>query len=129
MVKCTYLPGNTSCSLPKPYLPRSSPQGFSASQVQVERFLNLRYTGTDVAVMTPCPAPGSGSSYAEAFAASYRREYGFTLDRPVVVDDVRVRAVGRSAELPAAGGEVQAAGEGPGGGLATYAIGCLDVVM
>jgi hypothetical protein len=50
----------------------SPPQGFSPSQVQVERFLNLRYSGTDVAVMTPCPAPGSGASYGDAFAASYR---------------------------------------------------------
>jgi hypothetical protein len=48
-------------------------QGFSANHVRVERFLNLRYTGTDVAVMTPCPDAGSGQSYGDAFAASYRR--------------------------------------------------------
>lgn len=33
-------------------------QGFASMQVHAERFLNLRYEGTDVAVMTPCPADG-----------------------------------------------------------------------
>lgn len=31
-------------------------QGFSGEQISTERFLNLRYDGTDVAVMTPCSA-------------------------------------------------------------------------
>lgn len=56
------------------------------------------YAGTDVSVMTHwpsgCPDPGP------AFEAAYRREYGFVLNRPVLVDDVRVRATGRAAELP-----------------------------
>ena len=39
-------------------------QGFKANQIGVERFLNLRYDGTDVAVMTPCPEDGN-TSYAE----------------------------------------------------------------
>lgn len=56
-----------------------------------------RYAGTDVAVMT---AWVKGSDPAAAFAAAYQREFGFVLDRPVVVDDVRVRATGRAAELP-----------------------------
>ena len=29
-------------------------QGFKEDQVNIERFLNLRYDGTDVAVMTQC---------------------------------------------------------------------------
>jgi 5-oxoprolinase (ATP-hydrolysing) len=41
-----------------------------------------------------------GSDPAAAFAAAYQREFGFVLDRPVVVDDVRVRATGRAADLP-----------------------------
>jgi 5-oxoprolinase (ATP-hydrolysing) len=41
-----------------------------------------------------------GSDPSAAFAAAYQREFGFVLDRPVVVDDVRVRATGRAANLP-----------------------------
>jgi 5-oxoprolinase (ATP-hydrolysing) len=41
-----------------------------------------------------------GANPAAAFAAAYQREFGFVLERPVVVDDVRVRATGRAADLP-----------------------------
>jgi hypothetical protein len=83
-------------------------QGFAPSQIACERFLNLRYEGTDVAVMTPCPADGD---YAAAFEAAYRREFGFVMEgREVVVDDVRVRATGRAAPLP----EVEDIPEPPG---------------
>jgi 5-oxoprolinase (ATP-hydrolysing) len=41
-----------------------------------------------------------GADPAAAFAAAYQREFGFVLERPVVVDDVRVRATGRAADLP-----------------------------
>ncbi|GLC33195.1 hypothetical protein PLESTB_000360500 [Pleodorina starrii] len=86
-------------------------QGFTRQQITTERFLNLRYQGTDVAVMTAEPPPaaaataaaaaaGGPAAYAAAFAAAYRREFGFVLDRPVWVDDVRVRAVGRARPLP-----------------------------
>eukprot|EP00775_Hariotina_reticulata_P006718 gene6718-6939_t len=72
-------------------------QGFTPDTITVEKFLNLRYAGTDVAVMTswqPGLDPGA------AFAAAYEREFGFVLQRPVVVDDLRVRATGRSIILP-----------------------------
>ena len=39
-------------------------------------------------------------AYAEAFVSNYRREYGFELlHRSILVDDVRVRAVGRSSAM------------------------------
>jgi hypothetical protein len=50
-----------------------------------------------VAVMTRWQ---EGADPAAAFAAAYQREFGFVLERPVVVDDVRVRATGRAADLP-----------------------------
>ncbi len=52
-------------------------QGFEDDQVNVERFLNLRYDGTDVPVMTPCPEEGGDP--AAAFEGQYKREFGFTL--------------------------------------------------
>ena len=38
-------------------------QGFDRDQLSVERYLNLRYDGTDVAVMTLCP---EGDDFAKA---------------------------------------------------------------
>jgi len=71
--------------------------GFRKSEIKTLRFLNLRYEGTDVPVMTECPEDGN---YANAFSSTYRREFGFVLsDRSIVVDDVRVRAVGHSSSL------------------------------
>ncbi len=31
---------------------------------------------------------------------AYQREYGFSLDRPILVDDLRVRSAGRAKTLP-----------------------------
>jgi len=36
------------------------------------------------------------AAYESVFLRRYRREYGFTLDRSIIVDDIRVRAIGRS---------------------------------
>lgn len=56
-----------------------------------------RYQGTDVAVMTPWT---QGVNSETAFGAAYEREFGFRLERPIVVDDIRVRATGRANPLP-----------------------------
>jgi 5-oxoprolinase (ATP-hydrolysing) len=79
-------------------------------------FLRFSYEGTDTAIMaTPededliVPAsaeddlPGltafranpDAAAYARNFIRRYQREYGFTLQRPLIVDDVRARAIGR----------------------------------
>lgn len=52
---------------PRPIAP--APQGFSAQQVSCQRFLNLRYDGTDVPIMTPAPADGD---FAAAFEQAYQ---------------------------------------------------------
>ncbi|KDD76224.1 hydantoinase B/oxoprolinase, partial [Helicosporidium sp. ATCC 50920] len=60
----------------------------------LERFANLRYDGTDEAIMTRHPGRGSAGLEA-AFVEAYRREFGFVLEnRAVLVDDVRVRGAG-----------------------------------
>lgn len=64
------------------------------AEIEVERYLHLRYAGTDNGVMVRCPDDGD---YLQAFAATYRREFGFELSNPVEVDDVRVRVSYSSA--------------------------------
>ena len=66
-------------------------QGFT--RIELQSFLNLRYEGTDVAVMTSA----TDEDYQQAFIQQYQREFGFTLnDRRIMVDDIRVRGVGKS---------------------------------
>ncbi len=72
-------------------------QGFVRKDISTVSYLNLRYRGTDTALMIPTPADGD---YDRALAAAYRREFGFNLEqRDIIVDDLRVRAAGRGARL------------------------------
>ncbi len=65
-------------------------QGYPGGAARVRRYLNLRYQGTNTAIMM---CPGQGASYAQAFRDAYLREFGFDLpDRKILVDDIRVRA-------------------------------------
>ena len=78
-------------------------QGFSPASIEITRYLNCRYEGTDTSTMTSIDAritAGLNGSYEEEFTASYRREFGFELSgRRILVDDIRVRAVGKATTL------------------------------
>jgi 5-oxoprolinase (ATP-hydrolysing) len=66
-------------------------QGYSNGEIVVERFLNMRYQGTDNAIMIP---EQQNVSFEQAFRALYQREFGFDLEgRDILIDDYRVRAV------------------------------------
>jgi 5-oxoprolinase (ATP-hydrolysing) len=60
----------------------------ASANLEIERYLHLRYSGTDNSLMISCPVDGD---YRAAFSAAYRREFGFELTTSVEVDDVRVR--------------------------------------
>jgi len=101
-------------------------QGYKTEQIEIKRYLNLRYQGTDTALMIPeadsvsnydtgianCELGISESSpelqknakkfpdYVSTFRETYRREFGFELTgREIIVDDLRVRAVAKSPGL------------------------------
>lgn len=72
-------------------------QGFGEASINSETYLNLRYEGTDTAIMVKRPIndDGSGGDYAAEFVKLFQREYGFKLqNRSIVICDVRVRGVG-----------------------------------
>ena len=72
-------------------------QGFQKEEVTCTRYLNCRYQGTDTSIMTNIPSSSSTSSYEQVFIENYKREYGFELEgRAILLDDLRVRAVGQS---------------------------------
>ena len=70
-------------------------QGISKEVIKSRLYLNLRYQGTDTAMMIERPADGD---FRQAFATAYQREFGFTLSgRDILVDDLRVRSIGRAS--------------------------------
>jgi len=72
-------------------------EGIGRDHVDIGRYLNLRYRGSITSVMIA--RPEGGDDYERAFREYHRREYGFTTDAEVLIDDLRVRLVGRSDRL------------------------------
>jgi 5-oxoprolinase (ATP-hydrolysing) len=80
-------------------------QGFEDESIIFEEYLNMRYRGTESALMIPKPMPeeadyyyrGDQWAFGKAFVRQHEQEFGFTLpDRDIIVDDVRVRGIGKS---------------------------------
>ena len=74
-------------------------QGFEGAHVTTERMLNMRFEGTDTALMVlPAPDDGDGAEdFAAAFRRVYKAEFGFLLEsKSVIVDDVKVRGIGKT---------------------------------
>lgn len=66
-------------------------EGFDESSLRYERYLNMRYQGTDTSMMIMEPENGDFEQY---FLANHLREFTFTVPgRPILVDDLRVRGV------------------------------------
>ncbi|GMH95010.1 hypothetical protein TrST_g1542 [Triparma strigata] len=73
-----------------------SKQGYSNENVEIHKYLNLRYEGTDTSIFTSQKNAGLTDfydDYATTFSECYQREFGFDLKRDVIVDDYRVRCV------------------------------------
>lgn len=73
-------------------------QGIATSSIVHDEYLNLRYHGTDTNFMILRPADGDWLSSLEK---EHYRELSFTFPRSrrVLVDDVRVRGIGKSGEV------------------------------
>ncbi|KAG0216491.1 hypothetical protein BGX28_000005 [Mortierella sp. GBA30] len=77
-------------------------QGFEQDRIECEIYLNLRYNGTDCALMTLKPESADDWNFANAFVENYKYEFGFSLpDREIIVDDIRVRGIGKSTQSAA----------------------------
>lgn len=82
-------------------------QGFSDASIVFEEYLNMRYRGTESALMIVKPSEeeakehfgGENWAFGQAFIKQHEQEFGFTLpDRDIIVDDVRARGIGKSFE-------------------------------
>jgi len=80
-------------------------QGYSEESIVIEKYLNMRYEGTDNAIMIKESKHYAGAKlpYAKTFVEQYHREFGFELEgRDILIDDFRVRALvpGATPTLP-----------------------------
>ncbi len=74
-----------------------SKQGIADKAIESLHYLNIRYQGTDTPIMVEEPVDGD---FVKAFKTAYQREFGFELsDQEIVVDDLRVRSIGRGSKL------------------------------
>jgi len=76
-------------------------QGFSPEDIAFEEYLNMRYRGTESALMIVKPEKdefeNEKSAFGKAFVRQHEQEFGFTLpDRDILIDDIRVRGIGKS---------------------------------
>jgi 5-oxoprolinase (ATP-hydrolysing) len=81
-------------------------QGFSEGEIHFEEYLNMRYRGTESALMILKPSKeeieeydGDDWAFGKAFIKNHEQEFGFTLpDRDIIIDDVRARGIGKTFE-------------------------------
>ncbi|KAL9123787.1 MAG: hypothetical protein Q9217_006818, partial [Psora testacea] len=82
-------------------------QGFHDESIVFEEYLNMRYRGTESALMIVRPSQEEAEkefgdddwAFGKAFIKQHEQEFGFTLpDRDIIVDDVRARGIGKSFE-------------------------------
>ncbi len=83
-------------------------EGFTPANISYEAYLNIRYEGTDCAMMTAPARSATAFSmdglqrlqqrdFNSNFFENYKREFGFLLSgRALLADDLRVRAVAHS---------------------------------
>ncbi|KAI2787786.1 hypothetical protein POX_f08163 [Penicillium oxalicum] len=87
---------------------RLKEQGFDDDSIVFEEYLNMRYRGTESPLMILKPSKeeadeaydGDEWAFGKAFVRQHEQEFGFTLpDRDIIVDDVRVRGIGKSFKI------------------------------
>ncbi|KAK3656315.1 hypothetical protein LTR56_003016 [Elasticomyces elasticus] len=73
-------------------------QGVEAEAMAFEPYLNLRYHGTETNFMIKEPVAGD---YKSTLEAEHLRELSFRFDddKKILVDDIRVRGIGKSASV------------------------------
>ncbi|KAJ5341618.1 hypothetical protein N7541_010742 [Penicillium brevicompactum] len=83
-------------------------QGFGDESIIFEQYLNMRYQGTESALMILKPTEedaallfgGDEWAFGKAFERQHEQEFGFTLpNRDIVVDDIRVRGIGKGFKV------------------------------
>ncbi|MFD6657582.1 hydantoinase B/oxoprolinase family protein [Streptomyces parvus] len=84
--------------------------GVPDSAITTRARILLRYAGTDAALPVD---PDTEAAMSEEFAAAHRARFGFTMDKPVVVETVSVEATGATGATDAPGTAAATDGSAP----------------
>ena len=68
-------------------------QGFSPENIKLDRILNMRFEGTDTTLLISCT---DDNEFGDEFRKAYKEQFGFTLETPVVIDDIKVKGIGKT---------------------------------
>ncbi|PSN70257.1 hypothetical protein BS50DRAFT_548249 [Corynespora cassiicola Philippines] len=68
-------------------------QGVRAKTIAFDESLVLKYFGTDTNLTISRPIDGD---FAQAFVAEHLREFAFSMNRPIIVESVKVRGTGNA---------------------------------
>ena len=95
-------------------------QGVPEERIDGVRRLNLRYDGSDTALLVDA---GSVDEVRRAFEATHRARFGFVSDKAMIVESLQVETIGASDHDAAIGGRASATGN------STDPVRTLDVRM
>jgi 5-oxoprolinase (ATP-hydrolysing) len=78
-------------------------EGIASGQIELGRFIEMRYRGVDATLTVPCPATSRARDIGDWFATEHRKLYGYVhADRELEIVTARVEARGHSSPpLPA----------------------------
>jgi 5-oxoprolinase (ATP-hydrolysing) len=68
-------------------------QGFAPENIKLDRILNMRFEGTDTTLLISC---AQDKDFGDEFRKAYKEQFGFTLETPVVIDDIKVKGIGKT---------------------------------
>ena len=93
-------------------------EGYDELDIEIQPYVNLRFKGTDTARFIPGDAYKYKSSkaaeskeekeesvdiiydkYKKLFIERYEKEFGFVLEREIIVDDIRIRATAKGKQV------------------------------
>ena len=73
-----------------------SKQGVSDSDITIIARIHLRYDGTDLPIAV---SRGTPEEMAASFADAHKKQFGFTFDKPLIIEAVELEAVGGGADV------------------------------
>lgn len=77
-------------------------QGFhDDGDITYDEYLNMRYEGIGSGIMVPRKSENNGWSFLETFREMHKRQFGFLFDKRIIIDDVRVRGIGKATHRDA----------------------------
>ncbi|MCJ8309465.1 MAG: hydantoinase B/oxoprolinase family protein [Rhizobiaceae bacterium] len=71
-------------------------QGVSDSEITTFARVHLRYDGTDTAIAVP---RSDEASMRQSFADAHKKQFGFTFDKPLIIEALELEAVGGGASV------------------------------